>query len=195
MLQHLPNLITYARMIIGITGALCLYSSHSSTSEPVALFYGSWALFLLIVGIFSDWLDGWVARYLNIVSQLGALLDPIADKVLVHAYFLAFVIITDFDLWLATPVVFILFRDVLLTLKRIRDPGSPALSVSQDAKLKTGLQFLLIAFPFICFAFGYVDIVAWYPYWLGGVWFVSLLSVFTLWHYLKALNVQGKQSP
>ncbi|PIQ83784.1 MAG: CDP-diacylglycerol--glycerol-3-phosphate 3-phosphatidyltransferase, partial [Candidatus Omnitrophica bacterium CG11_big_fil_rev_8_21_14_0_20_63_9] len=51
----------------------------------------AWALAGFIVASLTDWLDGWLARRWNQMSPLGALLDPIADKVLVLGVFLAFV--------------------------------------------------------------------------------------------------------
>lgn len=75
------------------------------------------ALGLLIIGIASDALDGLVARWQNQHTELGALLDPIADKLLILSTFISCSMIQGLPAWLRIPAWFnlvVISRDVLL---------------------------------------------------------------------------------
>ena len=57
-----------------------LLSAHSSGREECRIA----AIVVFVIAAFSDWLDGYVARHFNQRSKLGALLDPLADKLFVN---------------------------------------------------------------------------------------------------------------
>lgn len=71
------------------------------------------ALLIVILAAISDGLDGMLARMRNEVSQLGMILDPLADKVFVGALVILLVIYRDFPTWLAA---LILGRDLLILI-------------------------------------------------------------------------------
>ena len=83
MLNNLPNVITLIRIVLAPVIAAILW-------QPPSAFLGALALGLFCFAGFSDWLDGWMARRLNIVSSVGRMLDPIADKLLIAACLIAF---------------------------------------------------------------------------------------------------------
>lgn len=194
-LAHLPNAVTIARALAGLVGAWLLLQSAGAWTEDAAAALGLASGAVFVLAALSDWLDGWLARRLDAHSALGALLDPIADKVLVGAYFIAFTLIAGGDPWLAIPVAIILGRDVIMTGLRLtrRDRAAPSapLAVSQDAKFKTALHMALIAAPFVLVIAGFTDVGAWYHVWIGAVWFAALLSLWTAWGYLRALRRPG----
>jgi len=66
---------------------------------------------LIIIGIFTDFLDGYFARKFNEVSVLGKILDPVADKICIGIMVIFAVIYRDLPLWLA---IFVIGRDVLI---------------------------------------------------------------------------------
>jgi cardiolipin synthase len=70
-------------------------------------------LLLFAVAGISDALDGLIARYLNQRSKLGALLDPIADKLLLTAAFISLAVLKIFPGWLT---VIVISRDVVIAL-------------------------------------------------------------------------------
>ena len=70
-----------------------------------------WALAVLMVAGFTDWADGVLARRLNQYSRLGALLDPLADRLYILATLVGLVLRDIIPLWLA---VIIIGRDVIL---------------------------------------------------------------------------------
>jgi phosphatidylglycerophosphate synthase len=77
--MNLPNTITLFRLVL--TAIFCAAAS----AEGVVGY--SIALGAFVFGAISDWLDGYLARKLNLVTSLGKLLDPLADKILVCSGF------------------------------------------------------------------------------------------------------------
>ena len=73
-----------------------------------------WEAFgVVVVMIVSDWVDGWLARWRDEISQWGKILDPLADKVAVGAITIAMVVFNDLPVWL---VVVVLLRDAVIFL-------------------------------------------------------------------------------
>ena len=71
-----------------------------------------WEAFgVVVVMIVSDWIDGWLARWRDEISQWGKILDPLADKVAVGAITIAMVVFKDLPVWL---VVVVLLRDMVI---------------------------------------------------------------------------------
>ena len=70
-----PNHLTIFRIFIGIFLAILLFYYHSSNEQLI--------IFLFIIGIISDLLDGSIARGLNKVTKFGTITDPIADRILI----------------------------------------------------------------------------------------------------------------
>ena len=104
------------------------------------------AIAIFLIATLSDWLDGFLARLLNAQSQIGALLDPIADKIMSWA---ALIVINQaiHNNILAAASACIILRDVTISVQRIhlyhnKQAIQRRLAVSKIAKIKTGLLFL-----------------------------------------------------
>jgi cardiolipin synthase (CMP-forming) len=106
----------------------------------------AWALVVLAVSGFTDWLDGVLARKLNQTSRLGALLDPAADRLYILATLLGLVLRDVIPLWLA---ILIVGRDVVvgLALPSLRKAGYGPPEVHYLGKAATFC--LLYAFPLL----------------------------------------------
>lgn len=100
MLANLPNVITVARICMVFPTAWLLWEGMYVP-----------ALILTTVAGASDAVDGWLARHFDAVSQFGAALDPVADKLLVAAIFVIFAVQGHLPVWLA---VIILGRDAVI---------------------------------------------------------------------------------
>ena len=111
------------------------------------LFMSGWiaksaALALFLLASFTDWLDGYLARRWRQTSALGALLDPIADKVLVLGTFLAFVQLRLIPAWM---VLIIALREFLITGVRLFAASRAiVLSAAREGKHKTVSQVATI---------------------------------------------------
>ena len=140
----MPNLITLARLC-AVPAAIWLMLQHRLDLAFV-VFIGA--------GI-SDALDGWIARAWNARSQLGAVLDPIADKALLVSVYVTLASIGVLPDWLAILVV---FRDLLivggvLVLWAVGLP--PRIKPIFISKANTAAQILLAALVLLLAGFGF----------------------------------------
>ena len=194
-LSRIPNAVTIARGLCGPIGAfLLLESRHAGVAlqdEALSNAYALASALMFVLAAASDGLDGWLARRLNAESALGALLDPIADKLLVGSYLIAFVMITQIDLWLAAPVAIIIARDLTVTALRFRATRPAPLAVTHSAKIKTAMQMLVTAAPFALIMLGFRDVGIWYYYWVGAVWALAVVTVWTALPYFRAARSGG----
>jgi cardiolipin synthase len=110
-----------------------------------------WAILVLAVGGFTDWLDGKLARWLDQGSRLGALLDPAADRLYIVAALIALALREIVPVWLVAVLV---GRELVLgiALLVLRRYGYPPLQVHYLGKAATLL--LLYAFPGLLLAYG-----------------------------------------
>ena len=106
-------------------------------------FYG-WALLLFFIASISDYWDGFLARKYNLESMLGAVLDPIADKILVTFIILALSIELS-SVFIGLVGGIMLVREFWVGALRdlnARQNNTEATTVSPLAKIKTSIQFI-----------------------------------------------------
>ena len=134
MKQHIPNFVTGLRILLTPLIAFVIW-------QPQEPFLAAFGLFLFIIASASDWLDGYLARQMNIVSSVGRMLDPIADKLLVAACLLALAASRVADAVFLVPALSILMREIFVSGLREHLAGSKvAVPVSPAAKWKTAVQ-------------------------------------------------------
>ena len=131
--RHIPNLITGLRIVLVAPFLWLLLEER----------YGPALLLFIIAGV-SDGLDGFLAKYFGWTSELGGLLDPLADKLLLMGAMLALGWLNELPVWLVALVV---TRDVIIVIGAVsyhwlieRFSAAP-LPVS---KINTLLQLLLV---------------------------------------------------
>lgn len=119
-----------------------------------------WALALFWLAGFSDGVDGYLAKRFDWHTRLGALLDPVADKLLVAGTFMALAYTQHIPVWLAAIVI---LRDVIIVTGAtaynfIVGPvqGEP----TRISKLNTALQLLFLLFVLSRAGFGWPDEIA-----------------------------------
>ena len=98
-----PNILSFAR--IALIPVFCVLSANERTRL--------WGILLFAVVVSTDWVDGYVARRTGQVSELGRILDPVADRLAIAAGLLTFAISGIFPFWAA---LLILVRDVVVLL-------------------------------------------------------------------------------
>lgn len=133
--QQIPNYLTYAR-IAGIV-PVCLLMAIDAP-------WAAWlATILYAIAAFTDWLDGYLSRRWNVVSEIGRFLDPIADKLLIAAVIIMLVANgTIAGVMLACPIL-ILLREVFIAgLREFLGPKKVIIPVTMMAKLKTTMQLI-----------------------------------------------------
>ncbi|MGK9368944.1 CDP-diacylglycerol--glycerol-3-phosphate 3-phosphatidyltransferase [Melioribacter sp. Ez-97] len=126
----LPNQLTVLRIILTPVFFFLFLSGEPVLIQISAAVY--------IIAAITDWYDGWLARKFNYITEWGKFLDPLADKILTSAAFLALVIVGILELWM---VLLIIFRDILITGLRVwADYKKISFSTSKSAKWKTFFQ-------------------------------------------------------
>ncbi len=101
------------------------------------------AAILFIVAIITDSVDGLLARRQNLVTDLGKILDPIADKVLIGGALVALSILGELPWWVT---IVILVREIGITVFRFAVLRSRVIPASSGGKFKTILQAVAISF-------------------------------------------------
>lgn len=116
----LPTWITLSRLIaVPIIFGLFIWQDSELTRQI--------ALSVFVIAAITDWLDGYLARKLNQITELGKFLDPLVDKILTIALFLLFIELDQVPAW---AVFLIISRELLITAWR----GAPSSDSDQLAK-------------------------------------------------------------
>ena len=114
--MNLPNLITLARLLLTAACFVCLELTRPEAPQTNLVW---WAFALFVLAASTDFVDGWLARRLGMVTAFGRVVDPFADKVLVCG---VLVILLEFPAALAVMdswfVVVVLTREFLVTTIR-----------------------------------------------------------------------------
>jgi cardiolipin synthase len=137
-LKSIPNMLSILRLILVPVFLLLLLSDNYIS-----------ALIVLAFASFTDWLDGQIARRFNQITQLGKILDPMADRLFIFATLIGLTLNGNIPWWLAVVIV---LRDVLLAV------GTPILARHGYGPLpvhflgKAGTFALLYALPLLLLA-------------------------------------------
>ena len=183
----IPNMLTFSRGVLIPLLILLLFLDGTTMRW--------WALGLFVFLAFTDYLDGYLARKLDQHSELGALIDPIADKVLVAALVVALVGTGDITRWDIAGAILILSREFLVSGLReflaLRDLPLP---VTKLAKWKTTIQLLAITL----FILPSLDITGQAAFTSGVWWLATALTLITGYGYvtsaIQRLDTRGQES-
>lgn len=146
--RHLPNKITILRIIlIPIFIFLLLYNFSGeivllgSRKININVFM---ATIIFIIAAITDFLDGYLARKYNLVTNIGKFLDPLADKLLVCS---AFIVMIELNLIPSWFVVCVITREFAVTgLRMLALEQGEVIAAGILGKLKTVMQLLAIIF-------------------------------------------------
>lgn len=144
--MNLPNKLTLARIFIIPFFLVALHIQLFTVNATVCAVCYWIALVLFIIAAITDYLDGAIARKLNIVSNFGKLFDPLADKLLTMAAFVSFVEIVGpngrpiFPAW---AIILILAREYLVTgLRSVAVANGSIIHADKWGKQKTLWQLI-----------------------------------------------------
>lgn len=184
MLAHLPNALTWARILL-IPLVIGAYYLPLTMAEQNLI-----ATIAFIVAAATDWIDGWLARRLGLSSAFGAFLDPVADKLMVAAALVMLVQLERIDAIIA---IIIIGRE--MTISALREwmaliGAAKSVAVSFIGKLKTLAQ--MVAIPLLL----YDDRIAGLPLAAVGtalIWLAAALTLWSMGYYLAKAWPEIKQ--
>lgn len=129
---NLPNMLTMLRILLIPPVIWLMLQSTPETNMIAAVLFG--------VAAFTDWLDGYLARKRNLVSVLGKLLDPLADKLIVMATLIIAAQLGRIPGWF---VVLLLSRELAISgLRSVASQEGLMIEVVSAGKYKTALQLV-----------------------------------------------------
>jgi CDP-diacylglycerol--glycerol-3-phosphate 3-phosphatidyltransferase len=155
--RQLPNAITIVRILCAPV-FLWMLLADAGSDGPLRW----WAAVLFIVAIATDGLDGYLARKHEIVTDLGKLLDPIADKVLTGFAFIGLSILGELPWWVT---VIVLIREIGITVYRFMVVSDHVLAAAWMGKLKTVAQALALSLALLPLW----TLVGEWIWWLNGI--------------------------
>ncbi len=141
---NLPNMLTYARILAVPLIVLCFYLEGRIRPTD----WWRWAaVSIFIAASITDYLDGYIARIWKQTSNIGKMLDPIADKLLVSAALLLLAYDRTIDKWSLWAAIIILCREILVSgLREYLAALKVSVPVTQLAKWKTAIQLVAVGF-------------------------------------------------
>ena len=146
----MPNALTVLRILMV---PLFLVLLLADGGNDVTLRW--WALIVFLLAMFTDFVDGYLARRNNLITNFGKIADPIADKSLMAAALIGLAIIVELPWWV--PVI-ILVREFGITVLRFFMIRIAVMPASRGGKIKTVLQTAAIALFLLIFPLS--DVVA-----------------------------------
>jgi cardiolipin synthase len=153
--------------------------------------WGGWAMWgLFLFASVTDFFDGWLARRLGQTSAFGAMLDQIADKLLVVTVLLLLARAGWLNAGGLLAAVVILLREIFVSgLREFAAGRTGTFPVSFVAKLKTTTQLLALAVTLFAFALGEMGV--WWQLGQGLLVLAAALTAWTGWEYWRNAKVSG----
>ncbi len=177
--MNLPNLLTVLRILLIPVFVLVFMLDFPHANR--------WATAIFGLAAVTDWLDGWLARRMNLTSKLGAFLDPVADKLMV-ATAVVMLVMTNPNPWFTLAAMIIVGREITISALRewMAELGERAqVKVAVLGKFKTAAQMVAL---FLLIWEGPLPLFGWSAQWVGE-WMLGLAAMLTLWsmvNYLRA---------
>jgi CDP-diacylglycerol--glycerol-3-phosphate 3-phosphatidyltransferase len=149
-MRMLPNLLTFARLALSLAmfaSLILIAAAEHGAPIPDALGVGLiwFSLAAFIVAGITDFLDGWLARRFKVTSVLGAILDPIADKVLVCGAIVGLIAVGMPNAFAALGGLILMREFAVSAMREALAPRGIKLPVTLLAKTKTTLQMVALA--------------------------------------------------
>ena len=177
---NIPNVLT----IIRIIGSICLPFLLLVDANEAGCFF---ALLIFVFCSLTDFLDGYLARKLNLQTDLGKMLDPIADKLLVILVLSCLVLVYGdaYNYLLGVPSILIIAREIIVSgIREFFGSTKGSFAVTKLSKFKTGVQMIAI----ICLLLAMLRFFEDFYFFQIGVlclWMAAMFALYTGLVYVR----------
>jgi len=181
---NLPNLLASIRILIAPLMFWIILNPQLFTNNGFDISWNYYfASLLFVLASVTDFFDGYIARQWNQMTMLGAILDPLADKMLTLAAFLGLMVIGEASPW---AIYIIIVRELFITgIRTVAVSEGLSVKASWAGKVKTVSQMIAIGFLLMHWPFG-----------TALLWIAVALTVYSgleyLWGFKNALIKDGK---
>jgi len=178
-LLNLPNLLASLRILLAPVMFWIILNPELFTDNGYDITWNYYfASLLFVLASATDFFDGFIAREWNQMTMLGAILDPLADKMLTLAAFLGLMMIGEASAW---AIYIIIVRELFITgIRTVAVSEGLNVKASWAGKVKTVAQMIAIGF-----------LLMHWPLGEELLWFAVFLTVYSgleyLWGFKKAL--------
>lgn len=185
---NVPNILTMSRIVLIFIFVLLASAKHihNFPAESFKFINIIAYSFAIIAGV-TDFLDGYIARKYNMVTDFGALMDPLADKIFITATMLIMVEVKLMPAWIA---VIVISREFMVTgLRLIATRKNIVIAADGWGKTKTLLQMIMLFIAGTSWIKVFdLKTAVWFgfklwPIWNGFMWIIVAVTVFSGFRY------------
>ena len=163
---NIPNALTTLRLLLVPVFAYFLFAPEADSADYEL--YRYIAALIFVLASITDWVDGYLARRMNVVTTFGKVADPLADKALTGVALIGLSAVGDLS-WAWTIVI--LGREVLVTVVRFAVIKDGVIAASMGGKLKTVSQMIAIVMYLLPLT-GFLATL--------GVWIMAIAVILTI---------------
>lgn len=169
---NLPNALASIRILLAPLMFWIILNPDFFTENGYDITWNYYfASLLFVLASVTDFFDGYIARTWNQTTMLGAILDPLADKMLTLAGFLGLMVVGEASAW---AVYIILIRELFITgLRTVAISEGISVKASWSGKVKTVFQMIAIGF-----------LLMHWPYGNELLWLATALTIYSGLEYL-----------
>ena len=177
-LLNIPNILTLSRIVL-LPGFICGFYIRSQCGLTISFV-------IFIICCITDYLDGYLARSYNQITEIGKMLDPLADKILIC---IALLFLSGFDMLSQAsliPSAITICRELFITSMRSNSiANGKKFCTSYISKCKTTIQMISISTIFLAYIFHYQPLSV-----LGELllWCSTIIALFSGIKYFKKFN-------
>ena len=179
--KNLPNILTMSRIfavLIFVAIATIAHQGYIADKGAILVLRCVAVVLAMLAGL-TDLLDGYLARRYHWVSDFGALMDPLADKIFVTGTMLMAVEYRIIPAWIAIAV---LFREFMVTgLRTLAAKKQIVISADRWGKLKTALQMTMLGIAGITWAISggteYIRSEYWFGIRIWHIWMMFMTGI------------------
>jgi len=178
-LLNLPNFLAFLRILLAPFMFWIILNPAYFTENGFHITWNYYfASILFIIASATDFFDGYIAREWNQKTKLGAIIDPLADKMITIAAFLGLMVMGEASAW---AIYIIIIRELFITgIRTVAVSEGLDIKASWAGKVKTVFQMIAIGF-----------LLMHWPLAEELLWFAVVLTVYSgaeyLWGFKKAL--------